>query len=240
MQGDSPPIDLAVDLADVPLALLAEMAAAAEVYSTCRRSLTAAGRTIAEEVAGDDLETLTHYPRGDVYDPNTHSQYYFHLHRADDHGHFHTFLRARGMPAGVIPAIPPSGSPKQGEREPLSHLVAIGLDHRGEPGQLFTTNRWVTAETWYKADDVIAMLRCFRVGHGDPTPTANRWVGAVMTLFRPQIVKLLMARDACVARHRIAGTEASVFDDRDLEITSSLAVDIDGHIARIKNALAAR
>lgn len=216
--------------------LLADMAAAARIYLACRKSLTSAGRTIAEEIAGDDLEAYTHYPRGDVYDPESHSQYYFHLHREGDHGHFHTFLRTGGMPEGLTPA----SCPPQGDKEALSHLVAIALDHRGEPGQLFTTNRWVTAETWYRAADVIAMLPRFHIGHGEPTPTANRWVEAVVTLFRPQIVKLLEARDLCVEGHRRAGMGEQVLEDRALEITSCLDVDIDDHIARIESTLASR
>lgn len=236
MQGEAPPFDGSVDLADFPPSSLADMAKAARTYLACRKTLTAAGRTIVEEIAGDDLETFTHYPQGDVYDPESHSQYYFHLHRAVDRGHFHTFLRSGGMPEGLTPAL---CSPR-GEKEPLSHLVAIGLDHRGEPGQLFTTNRWVTAETWYKAEDVIAMLPRFRIGHGDPTPTANRWLGAVVALFRPQIAKLLMARDLCIEHHRGGRMGEQVLEDQSLEMTSSLTVDIDDHIARVESALAAR
>ncbi len=226
-----------IDVTGLPRSSLMEMAAAARIYLACRRSLTSAGKTIAEEIAGDGLEAFTHYPRGDVYDPESHSQYYFHLHREGDQGHFHTFLRARGMPCGLAPA---SLSPVRGERESLSHLIAIALDHRGEPGRLFTTNRWVTAETWYRAADVIAMLSRFRIGHDDPTPTANRWVGAVVTLFRPQIVRLLVERDRRVESHRSAAAGTPALEDRALEVTSSLAVDIDDHIARIESALAPR
>lgn len=221
--------------ADLQGPLLAEMADAAEVYLSCRKRLTAVGRTIAEEIAGDTLQAFTHYPRGDVYDPESHAQYYFHLHRLSDHGHFHTFLRGAGMPAGVRPAVDSSA---RCDSEALCHLIAIGLDHRGEPGSLFTTNRWVTAETWYGADDVISMLPRFRIGHGEPTATANRWMQAVVTLFRPQIAGLLRARDACIVRHA-AVSGGSVLEDRALDVTSCLAVDIDGHIRQVL-AIAAR
>ena len=79
------------------------------------------------------------------------------------------------MPAGVAPLILPetavargsTASPqapplKLGRRDEVSHLVAIALDYAGEPIRLFTTNRWVTGETWYRADDVIKMLDCFK------------------------------------------------------------------------------
>jgi hypothetical protein len=206
------------------------MAAAAAAYLDCRKRLTAEGKTIGEEIAGDDLEPFAHYPRGDVYDPETHCQYYFHLHRAGDHGHFHTFLRAGGMPSGLIPE--PSRQALPGAREPLSHLIAIGLDRRGEPGQLFTTNRWVTAETWYKADHVAAMLPRFRIGHAGPSPTANRWLESVVTLFRPQIARLLAARDAAVESHRRDAAVETVLENRAWEVLSSLDIDIDGQIER--------
>jgi len=53
-----------------------------------------------------------HYPEGDVYDPDSHAQYYYHAHPpqlrgGDEHGHFHTFLRPRGMPSGTMPLMLP-------------------------------------------------------------------------------------------------------------------------------------
>jgi hypothetical protein len=238
MSGDSSPVDIAVDMSGLSPALLADMGGAAQIYKECRTALTSAGRTIAEEVAGDGLETFTHYPRGDVYDPSTCSQYYFHLHRSGEFGHFHTFLRAGGMPAGVAPdqRFAPPGSGK----EALCHLIAIGLDHRGEPGELFTTNRWVTAETWYRAADVASMLPYFKIGHDRPSAIANRWLGAVVTLFRPQIVQLLKARDLSVESHRCMVGDALVLESGDLEVTSSLRVDIDVHVAHVEHLVASR
>ena len=78
------------------------------------------------------------------------------------------------MPSGVAPlllpelavadvaALPPQAAPlKRGERDEVSHLIAIAIDFRGEPIRLFTTNRWVTGETWYRAEDVTRMLDRF-------------------------------------------------------------------------------
>ena len=39
----------------------------------------------------------------------------------------------------------------------LSKLIAISVDRWGSPIGLFTTYRWVTAENWYAAADVISM-----------------------------------------------------------------------------------
>ena len=161
-----------------------------------------------------------HYPDGEVYDPNSHAQYFYHAHPVSgrptrEHGHFHTFLRAEGMPVGTaplllpeiavaeVPALPPQAPPlKRGTREEVSHLVAIAVDPRGEPIRLFTTNRWVTGETWYRADDVIRMLDRFAIAEVEPSATLNRWVEAILRLFRPQIAALLRARDETVMAWR--------------------------------------
>lgn len=49
---------------------------------------------------------MNHYPKGDVYDAETASQYYYHAHRpeAGEHSHFHTFIRAKGIPRTAKPA----------------------------------------------------------------------------------------------------------------------------------------
>ena len=129
------------------------MAAAAAVIADCRRELAARDRDILSEVMARE-ETASewrHYPEGDVYDPKSHAQYFYHVHPVNgrpirEHGHFHTFLRAEGMPAGTVPlilpeiavadvpALPPQAPPlKRGSREEVSHLVAIAVDCRGEP-----------------------------------------------------------------------------------------------------------
>src|SRR3546814_7160518 len=58
-----------------------------------------------------------HYPPGDVYDHETHGQYYYHAHAADqrfenEHGHFHTFVRPKGMPQGIRRSAAPASEPQ--------------------------------------------------------------------------------------------------------------------------------
>ena len=219
------------------------MAAAAATICSCRHELEARGGSIAGEIlAGAAFEAWRHYPDGEAYDPASHAQFFYHAHpgpgrAAGEHGHFHTFMRAEGMPPGAVPlllpeiavanAAPPQGAPlKRGESDKVSHLVAIAVDERGQPIRLFTTNRWVTGETWYPADHVIAMLDRFAVGGDRPSPLLNRWIGAVLRLFRPQIADLLHARDKTVMEWR-ARRRTPVFEDPRLEIASSLDIDLD-------------
>lgn len=141
-----------------------------------------------------------HYPDGDVYDPVSHSQYYYHAHpqeeRSGEHGHFHTFLRPKGMPGTIKPApVDDYEAPKDPD-DALSHLVAISMNPAGLPIKLFVTNRWVTGEVWYIAQDVCRMLDYFAIDHTQPSWPVNMWVSAMVQLFDPQIRALVVARRA--------------------------------------------
>ncbi len=239
----------------VSRAEIERMEEAAAVIGDCRRELARRGGHILAEVAppSASFTEWRHYPEDEVYDPLSHAQYFFHVHPAAgravrEHGHFHTFMRAEGMPSGVSPLVlpevgvadapapPPQAAPlKRGARDEVSHLVAIAVDPRGAPIRLFTTNRWVTGETWYRADDVIGMLDRFAIAPADPTPTLNRWIGAIVALFRPQIAELIRERDKVVTAWRVR-RRANVFEDTRLEVTSSRDIDLDAQLAFVAAA----
>jgi hypothetical protein len=88
----------------------------------------------------------------------------------------------------------------------------------------------VTGETWYRADDVIRMLDRFTVAKVAPSEVLNRWISAMLRLFRPQIAALLRARDETVMAWR-RRRRAHVFEDARLEVTSSLDVEFEAHLA---------
>jgi hypothetical protein len=227
-----------------------QMASAAAIIRDCRRELAARDSDLLRELTAGTVARAEwqHYPPGEVYDPNSHSQFFFHAHSAPhqagaEQGHFHTFLRAEGMPAGVVPlllpelavanapALPPQAAPlKRGTKDEVSHLIGISIDRRGEPIRLFTTNRWVTGETWYRADDVICMLDRFAIAVSEPSEVLNRWVAAMIRLFRPQIAVLLRARDDNVMAWR-RRRRTHVFEDPRLEVTSSLDIELDAQLA---------
>lgn len=217
------------------------MAAAAAAVRACRRGL--AGGVIAAVLAGADFAEWHHFPPGEAYDPRSHAQYFYHAHApaAGEHGHFHTFLRAEGMPPEAVPLLlpeiavanapPPPGAPRKlGERDEVSHLIAIAVTGAGEPVRLFTTNRWVTGETWYRAEDVIAMVDRFEITGDHPSALLNHWLGAMLQLFRPQIAMLLRQRDAAVMHWR-QRRRSPVFEDRRLETPSSIAINLDSQLA---------
>jgi hypothetical protein len=235
-------------------------ARAAATLRECRRELAQRGSTILREVTDGAADTpeWRRYPEGEAYDTTTHAQYFYHRHAASgrarpaepaEHGHFHLFLRAEGMPAGTAPllvpelaianaTVPPQSAPlKRGVRDEVAHLVAMAIDARGEPIRLFTTNRWVTGETWYGADDMIRMLDRFDLQTDAPSLPLNRWLAALVHLFRPEIAVLLRNRDKAVQewqwRWRRRG---HVFEDTRLEVTSSFEIDLEARLALVERA----
>ncbi|MBI5163892.1 MAG: hypothetical protein HY985_08310 [Magnetospirillum sp.] len=176
------------------------------------------------------LQAVRHYPEGDVYDFSSHSQFYFHTHRLDEFGHFHLFLRPKGMPPGLVAAVP------TGEADAPCHLGAVAVGAGGDATALFTTNRWVTGEAWYPAAAVAAMQPCFRVGGQDgvagPRGLVGRWLTALVTLFADDFAALVEERDAAVAAFA-ASHHGVALDDPRLEVTSHRSVDVAARLSEL-------
>ena len=199
---------------------LAAMAAAGETVAGIEASMRALGTNPRDLLLGGaEPEDFRHYPAGDVYDFASHSQYYMHGHREGEYGHLHLFLRPKGMPAGMRPEVAVGGD------DSPCHLIAIGLGHNGFATELFTTNRWVTGESWYAADDVAAMLPRLHFEGNSPGHRVGRWAAALVALYRPLIVSLIRRRDQSVAEWAAAHGGKALDDDR-LEITSRAAIDV--------------
>jgi hypothetical protein len=173
-----------------------------------------------------------------VYDNETHSQYYYHSHREDEHGHFHTFLRKKGMPKGCLPVQQSEAEFMKERDDTLSHLIGISMDRAGYPIALFTTNRWVTADNWYKADDVISMLDTFEMDLAWPSWPTNIWVSAMLRLFRPDIEDLIRARDITMADWQKNHPDSDAFEDRGCDITSFQEISVAERIEQVNRALA--
>lgn len=236
-------------------------ASAAAVIRGCRSELAARESNIAREAVGGsgEIEAWRHYPPSDGYDLISHAQYFFHQHgeadgRSDERGHFHLFLRAEGMPAGTQPLLlpeaaiakehlptPPQAAPsKRGARDEVSHLIAIAVDAAGEPVRLFTTNRWVTGETWYRAEDVIRMLDRFSLDAAEPASFVNFWLTAMVRLYQPEIAMLLRERDRAVMDPIRQRRRVDVFEDPRFEITSSSEIDLEARLAAVDRLTAER
>ncbi|MFP2768104.1 DUF6969 family protein [Oceanisphaera sp. KMM 10153] len=205
----------------------------------CYRVMTRGGVNIVGEVLRGQgtFYEMTHYPLDDVFDRDSHSQYYYHAHRGGEleHGHFHTFLRGPGIPAQLTMLDYPQASEPwpQGDKA-IAHLAAISMDAWGYPSGLFACNRWVTDESWYPAEAVISLLDSFVIDHANPSWPVNIWLSNMLVLFRPHIEALLVHRDAVIRHWQALHPDKDVFEDRQLEITGQLAISVDDWLAELE------
>ena len=217
------------------------MRAAAAEIEECYRVLEKGGsNVVADLLRGQGVfSEWNHYPPGDVYDSASHAQYYYHAHpsplREGEHGHFHTFLRVQGMAKGVKPIKMPEAVDRPLGPKALGHLIGISMNRHGRPIRLFTVNRWVTGESWYKARDVIAMLDRFAIDHANPSWPANRWITAMLRLFRPQVEWLIGERDQAVRLWQAGRPDVTAYEDRELEVLSSLPIVVEDHIRLVRS-----
>jgi hypothetical protein len=225
-----------VELEAVPRERLEAMLAAGIDVLECYRVLGRAKSNVVGELLRNQgtFYQWNHYPKGDVYDQDSHAQYFYHAHptelRQGEHGHFHTFLRAKGIPEGLAPE-PYDGKVKWPEGDKaLSHLVGISMEPKGFPIRLFATNRWVTGETWYRAEAVTRMLARFLIDHTYPSWATNRWISGMLRLFGPDIEALLIERDRALAEWRTANPERDVYEDRRLEVTSYIDISVEERV----------
>jgi len=238
------------DLDTLSRAQLEKMAEAGASILECYRVLQKSSSNMVAEVLRHQGEFFEwdHYPDGDVYDHETHSQFYYHAHppenRAnkwgEEHGHFHTFLRPKAMPAKIKPAKLPDYEKPEGDNDALTHFVGISMDPAGYPIRIFTTNRWVTGEIWYAADSVKRLLPLFNMDLATPSWPTNIWITNMIKLFQPLIEDLLDQRDLAVAAWETKHPGINAYEDRDMEITSIEDISVEKQIKRVKKALKAK
>jgi hypothetical protein len=218
------------ELAKLPVPTLRAMLAAGLEAQECCRVLKKGGLNLVGEVLREQGEFVeySHYPADDVYDPDTRAQYYYHAHRAGEHGHFHTFLR---MSTGNPDGSPAGDAPDSGE--PV-HLIAISMDDYGWPIGLFATNHWVCGGAWRSAEEVIALLPRFQIDHAFPSWPVNRWIGAMMVLFQPHIEALLRHRDQVISNWARAHPGSEVLEDRALGVTGYLPISVEETVQSVR------
>lgn len=205
----------------------------------CLRTLQKTNGNVVKDILRQSTTFMewSHYPKGDVFDCFSHSQYYYHAHPPKDrdtpkeHGHFHCFLRKEGMPNDINAITLPKNIDEN--QADLSHLIAISMDEHGFPIGLFTTNRWVTGEAWYKSSDVIKLLDRFDIDHTWPSWPTNIWLTNMIRLFKPQIIALIKERDRTIATWQETHPDSDVLEDRKLEITSYLAISIEEQVKQL-------
>lgn len=175
----------------------------------CEAILAKAGLNVLSDTFRSvaEIRTWDHYPPGDVFDPASGSQWYYHSHEPGDadaeHGHFHCFVRPHGTDG------------------PVHHLVAVGVDAHGRLLRLFTVNQWVVGDDWLDAGASIQLLPRFDMQMPNPSYLVNRWLSAVVRAYSDDIAALLVKRDQ-VLNERAA--DALPLNDRSLEVLSQHAL----------------
>ncbi len=239
-----------IDYSSLSPEQLEDMYGAAAVVSETMRVLQKSETNVVGEIlkTADKFVEWKHLPPKDVYDRKTHSQYYYHAHSKskdgkglhdDEHGHFHTFIRGKGIPQDIKPLPLEGYDPKMAISKVNTHIIGIGMNAMGTPIRLFTVNRWVTGETWHKAEDVISLLERYEIDDVRPSWAVNLWVSSMIALYRPQIAELLRKRDAQIEIWKTEHPESYVYENRDLEVASSLEINLAAHIEAIEAAMAA-
>jgi hypothetical protein len=177
-----------------------------------------------------------HYPKGDARDADTKSRWYYHVHApgsrdAGEHGHFHLFLHRSQLPEGLEPKVwPPQGEDCKAH---VTHLVGLSIDTVGIPRAWFTVNRFVTNEFLFPADVMIDHIPDFNVDKTSEDGLVNRFVSAMVALYRDEIAELLRERDVrheeLVGEHGEKGYEK----ESGVEVLSQISIDLDAKISKM-------
>lgn len=232
-----------LDFSQLSRAQLLAMQQAADDMMGVLQEAAEQGIHILTDVLASSDEAFTqwqHYPPGDVKDKKAGAIWFYHAHAEDEvarpwdeHGHFHTFIYTEhfdGADAAI--ALPEKIDEKKGG---LTHLVAISFNKEGLPMKVFTTNRWVTDEWMYSAEETIERLDKFKIETGAHRLT-SRWLVAALQLFRPQIEWSLRHRDQFIEQLKAADDKP--FDaDQDHEVLSAFSFDLMAQIDSIEEAL---
>lgn len=179
-------------------------------------------------------ERMSHYPRGDRIDHSTGSQFFYHCHRENfestEHGHFHCFMRYKYIPKRIKPAALDDWD--KYIDNPMTHLVAIGMNQFGLPIRLFTVNRWVTSEIWYDAEHIPYFLKRYKMTLIDDPywQVLDKWVEGMLHLFAPQIEWLHSSRDMTIKNHQLNNPDVNPYTDSDLEELSEINIDLKNQI----------
>ncbi|MBD2841393.1 DUF6969 family protein [Erythrobacter rubeus] len=187
-------------------------------------------------VPKDKVTFWSHYPPKDARDADCKSRWYYHVHAAgsrdeDEHGHFHLFLHRTQLPEGLEPKVwPPQGEDAKAH---VTHLIGLSIDTVGIPRAWFTVNRYVTNEFLYPADVMIDHLEDFNVDKTQEDGLVNRFVTAMVALYREEIADLLRQRDAKQEELEALHGEKGYEKESGVEVLSQIPIDLDAKISSL-------
>ncbi|MCH8318061.1 MAG: hypothetical protein IIA88_06135 [Bacteroidetes bacterium] len=167
------------------------------------------GKVATKSVYGKKYKKhpLVHYPvDGGVFDKKTRYRVFFHAHRKNEYGHFHTFYEK------------PNGD--------LVHLIMVSMNKKGYPIKLSTTNRWVTGDVFVKADELKELFSGYMINEVlFPDPRIGMFIQELFMAYKNDIFKLMDERDKAVYDYVKKHTRTP-FEDRSVEILSSKSISV--------------
>lgn len=226
-----------IDLTTLMDKELTALKTAADDLAFCEAEFAEAGNTALLRLLDgvSELETDSMYPDDAVEDISTGSQYYFHAHadRGGEYGHFHTYVMANAIPDSLICLSPATRGEHQDPARTHCHLVALSVNGGGMVDGMFTINHWAAHEARYSVPVLGQILDRFSMEAPTSHALTSRWICALLKAFRPQIMTLFHEREMLLDTLDKSGGKIPACENEELEVTSSIKIDIAAQIAAI-------
>jgi hypothetical protein len=196
------------------------------------QDLSQRGRQVVQEIVGDNtFVEWEHYPENDVRDLKHASQYFYHAHTGlqrsfTEHGHFHLFVHAQEL--GLRPA-------NSRYEEAPAHVIAVSMNAQGLPTAFFAVNRWVTKGPWLSYEACEIALDNFALKGRQGSRDINRFLTALVQLYRNQILDVIRERDRVMQKLSQERDRRSVFADRSIELLSYAPIALMGDIEALES-----
>ncbi len=174
------------------------------------KELKAEGSNLVKKIMNGkkyEYDPYTHYPYdGGIKDEATGYQLFFHIHRPNEYGHFHTFA-----------------TDEDGD---LVHLVLISMDEQGKPTALATVNRWVTGDKYVKADVLKKLTTDFYVNPSlFPDSKVIEFINNIFKAYTDEIYQLYDEREVWIKDY-VNKYFREPFEDREFEILSERKINV--------------
>lgn len=152
------------------------------------------------------FDPTRHYPSAEgIVDPKTGHRFFFHYHRPDEFGHFHTF------------SVDQYGAPV--------HVAMITINDAGRATHLSTTNQWVTATRYIPADQMKPFIDGFAMAtHAHKDPALVTFISELIHGNRAKILDLYVERDLWLEGYK-KNSAGDPFKDEQHEVLSSIEIN---------------
>ena len=211
---------------------------AAEIVVETIMQMVKEGRPLMQRVLPEDEQPVfwEHYPDNDARDVKNLGRWYYHVHPAgdrdkDEHGHFHLFLHRTQLDDDSGEWSEPAN--KSEKRANVVHIAGLSIDHSGIPRSWFVTNRWVTDEWLYPSQKVIDHLLLYNVDDTAEDRIVNRFLTAMVAMYRGEIADLLKKRDFKFSEIGVSPDNPDNWENKEHDVLASIPIDLDAKLEEL-------